>query len=995
LSREGTLSFNLERHQKTQADIWIERNYLKPTDRPQSLVFGSVEAMNKFVTHNLFTGSEWYNLAKAEIIAQHGMKIAFGVLFDGGLSTAVDYVSEAAGMATDMISGGMEGVSQGVERLTEHYGEEIGDMALAALEDRVLPSLGPDEDETLDLSSLLNYAVAMLNDVSDGTFHSKMANLGYGIRENQSCKVGLMPYNQAMLKNIQGVYDSILAADTIPSLFRVYATADKPAPNPTMTPFECFQRAAAHRGHMSKDYGLSASQREAIAHIVHYSHPASMMAVNGPPGTGKTTLLQDVIASEVVRSALESEHPSRARPSIIVASSTNNQAVTNVISSLQSISDIVRWLPDPTNTQNPLKSIGMYLPSSSKIEEADNNGYLYTESFFKTGEAGAGFPSRVENPIYIAEARRQFLAHFQHYSGCDNPNIDLAVNALHHELTKLDKRLAEIINTATQIHDTYGEAINGERVYQAERAAHARHAKAERDLNQAIAWRNQWRDHVESEPLWIGLLAFLPPVRNKRRARDRHFFRGVEGLPFSFDRQNHAAIDALLNDALHERTQEAQKTRKALEEQRDALRCYEELIERYLQMCRQCLDVSDRAKAIQLLENLDKHNNDGDLSALLDKKIRFPMFITALHFWEGRWLQEAGKLFVGGERHKETGNRFGKGELNGYGVEDRWRRYAMLTPCFVTTMHTGPAFFTYYNGEKQYLFDFIDLLIVDEAGMVSPELAGPMFALSRRAIVVGDRKQIEPVWPIKPHMDYATLVHYGIYADREEAEAKADCGMQCSTGSVMQIAQRSSPVQKPPKDNYHFEQGLFLAEHRRCVDDLVTYFNKLAYGGQIVALRGPLPSGHPLQKPWHHVDVNTPASKVGSSRSNRGEAEKLAEWVDEHKERLTAYYQKDIKQIIGVITPFTAQYREIEAALEARGIQGIKGGTVHALQGAERPVVLFSTVYDAPGDFFFDRGDNMMNVAVSRAKDIFVVVGNRTILWTGKQTPSGLLAEFL
>ncbi|WP_158242803.1 hypothetical protein [Siphonobacter sp. BAB-5405] len=53
-----------------------------------------------------------------------------------------------------------------------------------------------------------------------------------------------------------------------------------------------------------------------------------------------------------------------------------------------------------------------------------------------------------------------------------------------------------------------------------------------------------------------------------------------------------------------------------------------------------------------------------------------------------------------------------------------------------------------------------------------------------------------------------------------------------------------------------------------------------------------------------------------------------------------------------------------------------------------------------PGDsgrFFFDRDNkpNVLNVAVSRAKDRFIVFTNRAILNPKTSTPSGVLANFL
>ena len=72
-------------------------------------------------------------------------------------------------------------------------------------------------------------------------------------------------------------------------------------------------------------------------------------------------------------------------------------------------------------------------------------------------------------------------------------------------------------------------------------------------------------------------------------------------------------------------------------------------------------------------------------------------------------------------------------------------------------------------------------------------------------------------------------------------------------------------------------------------------------------------------------------------------------------------------------------------------------GTVHALQGAERPVVIFSPVYSKHADGgFIDASPSMLNVTVSRAKDSCLVFGDMDILATARSgSPRALLSEFL
>jgi superfamily I DNA and/or RNA helicase len=104
---------------------------------------------------------------------------------------------------------------------------------------------------------------------------------------------------------------------------------------------------------------------------------------------------------------------------------------------------------------------------------------------------------------------------------------------------------------------------------------------------------------------------------------------------------------------------------------------------------------------------------------------------------------------------------------------------------------------------------------------------------------------------------------------------------------------------------------------------------------------------------------------------------------------------------IGIITPFVGQKNSLRYALKNAGfdVDVLKLGTVHALQGAERSIILFSMVYGKgdSGTMFFDKDNkpNMLNVAVSRAKDNFIVFANTEILETKSKSPSGILSNHL
>jgi superfamily I DNA and/or RNA helicase len=155
-----------------------------------------------------------------------------------------------------------------------------------------------------------------------------------------------------------------------------------------------------------------------------------------------------------------------------------------------------------------------------------------------------------------------------------------------------------------------------------------------------------------------------------------------------------------------------------------------------------------------------------------------------------------------------------------------------------------------------------------------------------------------------------------------------------------------------------------------------------------------------------YAHVQGQSQRVGGSRRNPTEAETIAAWIAERRAFLEAlphdskvYPKPLLKDIVAVVTPFIAQARLIRQELGKRGINGVTVGTVHALQGAERDVGLFSSVYtrdDRGSEFFFDRDKTMLNVTVSHARDSFMVFGDMAIFDPGVPTrPSGLLAQYV
>ena len=162
-------------------------------------------------------------------------------------------------------------------------------------------------------------------------------------------------------------------------------------------------------------------------------------------------------------------------------------------------------------------------------------------------------------------------------------------------------------------------------------------------------------------------------------------------------------------------------------------------------------------------------------------------------------------------------------------------------------------------------------------------------------------------------------------------------------------------------------------------------------------MRGGAPEGSILP-PMGYLHIDGIASSFGGSRANVTEAATIADWLAENRQKIETQYKRKLEDLVGVVTPFGRQVQEIKRACVERGINAnMTVGTVHSLQGAERPIILFSPVYSKHADGnFIDMSPSMLNVTVSRAKDSFLVFGDMDVFsLAAKGTPRSVLAECL
>ena len=120
---------------------------------------------------------------------------------------------------------------------------------------------------------------------------------------------------------------------------------------------------------------------------------------------------------------------------------------------------------------------------------------------------------------------------------------------------------------------------------------------------------------------------------------------------------------------------------------------------------------------------------------------------------------------------------------------------------------------------------------------------------------------------------------------------------------------------------------MFLSEHRRCQDSIISYCNELAYHGSLEPLAEEN-NKYPFLPYIGFTHIDGAALQIGGSLSNVIEAQTIAKWIKENEDTLTNISGKSIEETIAIITPFYQQKLTIKKELDSR-FHNITVGTVH------------------------------------------------------------------
>ncbi len=775
-------------------------------------------------------------------------------------------------------------------------------------------------------------------------------------------------------------------------------------------------------------HSMSLMQQFSINAAFKRLENGGVFSVNGPPGTGKTTLLRDVIAENIVRRArvlaslkrpeeafvsrtqitigdenydVGNLHPDLTGYEMVVASS-NNAAVENISKDLPKAESIFPSDGEPFRYLQPVahKLAAEWTDKQGKtrfkaLDEKDMPwgfiacalGKSKNRMIFRERVLGRDLSDDVR-PTWSGKDRPRTLWQWRRLQeeADGRKNFTEAQSAFLTIEQQVLRRQQEL-QAFAQLHQDAMEGRLEVRIEEISRLA----LSAKTDFYKQEQFISEVRASLSAKEDELSELREVQMQIDRLRPSflEALFRRGRKREYDSLTREN---ADAQIN-LRYEIARLKQQLSADLEPERDEVQQTLNSLEAELASARCDLEARDvRLIAFQqqypgvidLNEPGDIDKPDIQRRGLWHDKtfnsLRSDLFRAAMKLHEA-WLAVVSRSKR--LRYHET-MRAIAALLDGKQLEDAshyralWQNFFMIVPVVSTTF---ASFARQFRGLGE---ESLGWVLIDEAGQAVPQAAvGAMFR-AKRALVIGDPLQIEPVLTlakplIKGLCDLSVHTRDGFYSP-----ASTSVQVLSDTANIFGELLKS--------DEKDIWVGSPLRVHRRCLDPMFSIANKIAYNGKMV--HG-LPNPHPGQEKAPILTPNCWIDLGGkvSGKQTVPEQVRFASAIV-----VNCYKQAGKLPDLYLISPF----KEVKAALNHElanpatwGHMGISRpakiedwlksriGTVHTFQGKEEDTVVMVLGVDADhigAARWAASKPNILNVAITRSKRRFYIIGDKQ-LW--------------
>ena len=763
------------------------------------------------------------------------------------------------------------------------------------------------------------------------------------------------------------------------------------------------------------EYALSLMQQVAVNLAIGFDNKL-IRSVNGPPGTGKTTLLKDIFAQLVVQQAYDiarlpdhcikgtektiyfdcasiGEIPSHITENNIMVASSNNGAVQNIVNELplskgidsslieelkeadyfREISNAkvsAEWSEDESgkkreelvkeSVQGEEKYWGVFSLEGGKADNMSNiltnmkhiHRYL-TEEYLPDQEVYKQFLNDYEEVKAIRAKGQIFAESIRAYQECAQKLEQVSAN-YQKELEKNENELHMEVQTLEELEQECRHQLD-----QLQTCLETVQSRAEAVRQNMDSMNRCLQLHEEQKP------SFLAGKKKREEYRSRLNEITAQLVKLNEeDAECRKQEEKINHDILLRQTE----LRESIERQAE----FQEKFNSWkMAEAGKILNLQKSVQEYETIRNdskaeplkMNQEYDDLQMSnPWFDETYRIAqskLFVMALRvrkqfLYENRKNIKAA-IIIWGQQEKYLERK--------PVIEAAWNWINMTIPVISST------FASFSRMCKNLEAETLGHLFIDEAGQALPQAAVGAIYRSRHVMAVGDPLQIKPVLTLDSNILHMLGEHFGVTEKYLSASA--------SVQTLADGAGQYGFYRKPDKSEDSWV-GIPLWVHRRCRYPMFTISNRISYDGFMV-------QGMKMYGKTGWFDIGGKANNKYVEEQGEFLLQKLKEMIDKNPKIL----EKKEKDVVYVITPFSnvayqlsQKLRKIHFTRFDEQGKPTNVGTVHAFQGKEAPIVFFVLGADRQSSGaarWAVTEANILNVAATRAKEEFYIIGDRKL----------------
>lgn len=745
----------------------------------------------------------------------------------------------------------------------------------------------------------------------------------------------------------------------------------------------------------------------------------NMRSVNGPPGTGKTTLLRDVFSELLVKQSYEIIQlknkkiagndetvywesgsykasigvlPSQIAENGIIVASSNNGAVKNIVDELPLISEIdeslvkdlkeIDYFKDISNSKVSTKWVKENGKNIEKLESEKNSEEKFWGLFSLEG-------GRSENMYYIITALKHVIEDLKtNYISDDNVYNEFERKykealsyrdkrqKLSDKIFSVDRFEDELLNKKSDFNKNVKYRENelsrfvNEIKGKIEELSSNRNQLSQKvdELNKASSNISEDKKMIENS---IDVLKLQKPgffQFSRKKSYDEQMRKYSDELLKILDKER--STKSMLDDFVEElKVVEYQISygNKLVEDKKSQIvqatqkEDYE--IKKLEAKIRDLKDVSVNTD-VNVLDFSLSYDDLQMSNPWFDeeyRRIQSELFISALKVRKQFLYENIKNIEAATRIWSKQQNYLDKNIV----IQQAWNWINMVVPVISSTFASMGRMFSNIQANS------LGHLFIDEAGQALPQASVGAIFRCKHVMAVGDPAQIKPVLTLDSYI----LSLLGRNYEVGEAYLSEDASTQTLIDSVSQYGFYKNL--NNPEDWI----GIPLWVHRRCKYPMFNISNEISYGGNMV--QGNKSDG---KAEWYDV---------GGSADNKYVKEQgdlLVQKIRELSQHNKDILDKSKKDQVYVISPFKNVAdnlsRKLAADLKFTRYDSKSSptnvGTVHTFQGKEAPIVFLVLGADekskgAANWAMGSENPNIMNVSATRAKKEFYIIGDKKL----------------